>query len=871
MNPLVKKEIRLLLPAWIAAMVLVVFSPWISVLVACLIYTSPDEWIAQGGLHFWLPLAAFGFLFLGLTSFGQEFSSGTFSTLLSQPMERGRLWQIKITTLALAFVSVWVVALLSGYTFCVLDHWTAGGGAFWTLFRRDFLVAAKSEAFEFLTLSILVTFTGGLWTTLLLRQTTGAFWFTLLAPCAICLGIGTVLTDWFANINDSGINKVIIAALLLYSIAGFALARRLFFRAQDAQWTGGEISFPWLGKIFERDTALVSARPGLWLPALARKEIHLQQANILIAAIVLALNLFSLLLHKIHPHFENPDVQIIFEVHWMLWLLMPLLIGSVAIAEERKLGILETQLCLPVSRRTQLFVKFSVALILSLFLGGGMPLLLEGTKALDPFYAIFIVAGAIFIPSFYSSSVVRTTLQAIGLAIFFGLAIIVFEAVSAFNILRIGRYSSSAQLGLELLKLYLGPPILLLTLGWLTLWNFEWLHENRKRWRRNLLTLAAAFASIFILINGIYFRGWELFMPAESRGPARLEKSTPVAFAQNYNTLYATLPNGRLWADTLAFQNISNRWWESTVVVPNRCRAQFLAGSNWVQVAADNFQALGIQSDGTLWSLQRHWNPSRRRLFQTGSINVTRLGPDTDWLQVASGSMGFLALKKDGSLWVWGNHQFSRGYRQNTVPQKFKADLGALPVRVGNEANYTGLLSSSPSPYAIKTDGRWWTRQEESNHVVTMILETNLNNQWSNWTFSGDSWFVGVKTNGELWYYFTENSWPKNNPIQRHIQLGRDAKWKTATFAGDAILAMRDDGTLWSWSPRWDLGNNQNSVNAVQLGNHSDWIALTGDWTVGLALAPDGNLYAWDQPSHHIWLAPSRRPLCVGNIFEGAQ
>ena len=42
-----------------------------------------------------------------------------------------------------------------------------------------------------------------------------------------------------------------------------------------------------------------------------------------------------------------------------LWLLIPWLMGCVAIAEERKLGTMESQLCLPVNRRLQFAVKFT--------------------------------------------------------------------------------------------------------------------------------------------------------------------------------------------------------------------------------------------------------------------------------------------------------------------------------------------------------------------------------------------------------------------------------------------------------------------------------------------------------------------------------
>jgi hypothetical protein len=45
------------------------------------------------------------------------------------------------------------------------------------------------------------------------------------------------------------------------------------------------------------------------------------------------------------------------EFWWVLWLGLPFLVGSAAVAEERKLGTLEGQLCLPTTRRTQFAVK----------------------------------------------------------------------------------------------------------------------------------------------------------------------------------------------------------------------------------------------------------------------------------------------------------------------------------------------------------------------------------------------------------------------------------------------------------------------------------------------------------------------------------
>src|ERR1039458_246086 len=96
MNALVKKEIRLLLPSWIVAMLLALVQaitrPY-DFYVACLLF--------------------FGLTIMALTTIGRETSLNTFSLLLSQPAERMRIWQTKLSVLAVAFLivfGVWLAA-----------------------------------------------------------------------------------------------------------------------------------------------------------------------------------------------------------------------------------------------------------------------------------------------------------------------------------------------------------------------------------------------------------------------------------------------------------------------------------------------------------------------------------------------------------------------------------------------------------------------------------------------------------------------------------------------------------------------------------------------------------------------------------------
>ena len=628
----------------------------------------------------------------------------------------------------------------------------------------------------------------------------------------------------------------------------------MFLRAQDTQWTGGEISFPSRRKISAQTAASFSSQPRHWLSALVRKEFQLHQATILIAVLVLALHLASVFIRKIHPHFTNTAYKDVLELIWMVWLLMPMLIGCAAVAEERRLGVIESQLCLPVSRRAQLSVKFSVALVLSLFLGGVMPFVIE--KARDYNHWIFAVAAAIFFISFYASTLARTTLQAIGLAIAVAAAIYLYEVSTAIGIFKLGHDYTNAQFGVELLKLYLGLPILLLTFGWLAFRNFKWLHENWKLWRRNFIVVLAAFATIFILSNAIYFRAWEIFMSAEQpHGVARLSVSEPPKLLTSFNAISALLPDGRLWD-----QQIDSYFGAGAErIVPRLNTQHFVGGSNWLDAASDGFRVVAIQSDGSLWSFQTYVGWRGMPFYP-----LTQIGSGRDWLHVAGGN-GFLLLKNSGTLWTWGLDNSSLS------SDKLKKYLAVPPKRLDEGTNWTDVFSYSydSGPFARKNDGGVRFRGRETNSIphLRQLESWQLPNEGFVSFASIDVGTVGVKTNGELWLILYQQ-----NQKQEKIQLGQNAKWKTANGGGgNSLIALRSDGTLWKWPSLWSLVQSPDSMKPVQLGNHSDWIALSSiDYWNSVALAADGSLWIWDERSAHSWLAPSRKPVFVGNIFQGA-
>ena len=112
MNPLVKKEIRLLLPSFL-----------VSLLLALSIWLLPEHLGSKSGIingflvfpFFFCPVML---VITALNSFGSEFSSGTFSLLLAQPVPRARIWWTKTLLLAVAVLLVWFVWCYS----CILSN-----------------------------------------------------------------------------------------------------------------------------------------------------------------------------------------------------------------------------------------------------------------------------------------------------------------------------------------------------------------------------------------------------------------------------------------------------------------------------------------------------------------------------------------------------------------------------------------------------------------------------------------------------------------------------------------------------------------------------------------------------------------------------
>jgi len=893
MNPLVKKEIRLLLPGFLAVLLLEVVQPWF--------------WsVADDAFGFAPVIFFFGMIILAVDSFGREFSLGTFQSLMSQPVGRRQIWQIKITVLFFA-----AALIFAGYfaSFELLFHhalripiWTFNP----TIIESDFRDAMSGSGAV-----MVVALAGGLWTTLLLRQIAAAFWIAFLVPAGLLLLIAFVMFKFFDSASDVVVFSVLYGAAGLYAVSAFWLAHRLFHRAQDVAWTGGAISFSkW--RYFEGGSeSSVSVRRRKPIAALAKKEFQLQSISLFCAAALLVLHIALIVMRKVHGNFREDSLAgVASDFFWPLWLIMPLVIGSTAVAEERKLGTAEGQFCLPVSRRVQFALKFFPAIFFGMLLGAFMPLLLEQLAALigapNPAFdyennpgelvisgfslfqiVIAALALGLSLAGFFASTLAKSFLQAMGVAVATIIACCLFPSFAG----RLNSFFGDAWNP----DLAVAVAILaaLVIVPWLAYGNFRYFQERGRIWRRNVFGLAGAILFIFICSAALYNRVWEVFEPAEPpHGPAMFSPANlPALRGDGQTGLQVRLPDGRIWCDSLGYPYLDDGasqwkwfWWALVHPLPvSTGPRQFIAGSNWVSATTYRIQfwnpndagprkvdgyldTVGVQADGTLWI-----SSEARPVAWTGA-RMMRFGDETNWLQVIRKSGGcLLLLKRDGTLWHWGTNNLNWSQWQTRWPTV----RGSKPQQLGADSGWQEIFSSLNFTPARKNDGSvWdinpdWTMKRDAN-LDRIVLET--------FSDSGDNTLSYIGRDGTLWvsYNLYNESNDNTEGTRRYLQVGRETNWVATAMSWNWMVALKTDGTLWQWHFHRSSGlrfpEEDVKIPPTRLGIHNDWIGLTGTWDGAVTLAADGSLWFWPSPRYYeeALLKPPRHPQFLGNIFRGA-
>jgi hypothetical protein len=335
-GPLVTKELRALLPAWIASM-----------LALCALPLVPAGGLFEG----WILVYGLGSIALGAHSIGHEYTYRTLSLLLAQPSHRRRLFLTKLGVLAPMLLTLaataWTVLFIRG----TFQQSSTGG--------PPLVLLLPTAAALFLAPRL----------TMMCRSTLAGVVFTVAIAGLVAIPadiLAAVIHGTRAPEGAALQGAIFLGGMTAICTIAAVTNGRTFVRLEAIDGAGADVAMPrWL-----RRTTRVGTRRPLWL--LAKKELHLQQMTFVIVALYIAMWVLLSLVKYVRPELrEFPLLPIT-----MLYLLiLSLLIGSLASAEERHFGTMEWQVLLPMAAWKQWAVKAGMVLGLALVLAIGLPAL----------------------------------------------------------------------------------------------------------------------------------------------------------------------------------------------------------------------------------------------------------------------------------------------------------------------------------------------------------------------------------------------------------------------------------------------------------------------------------------------------------------
>ncbi|HEX6465421.1 MAG TPA: hypothetical protein VFZ98_13250 [Vicinamibacterales bacterium] len=355
---MIQKEARALLPAW----------------TACALAILASRWQADPFSYLGVPAYLIGSAGVGAWGMGHEYADGTVTPLLTLPVPRGRIWAVKLATAAPMLAALAVLA--------------------WLVVPLD-LGDLKLGAAMFVLPPIVALFVTP-WLTMLTRSPLAGAVFTFAA-----LGGSLALSEWigvwlygFTNAVDAFRVAFMWWALGGLSAAGAVLGWQTFATLEVREGHDADVQLPTalqpvaLRPIALRPIALgrtTAAAPVTRHDRLGRmaqmivKELRIQQLSTVVAALwalAYVITEVSGVRPMKAPTESSIDVLGVLTAFYSL--VLPIVIGSLACAEERHFGTLDGQLLLPMRSSTQWIVKSATALGLAILLAQILPLVVTG-------------------------------------------------------------------------------------------------------------------------------------------------------------------------------------------------------------------------------------------------------------------------------------------------------------------------------------------------------------------------------------------------------------------------------------------------------------------------------------------------------------
>jgi len=380
--PIVSKEIRALFPLWVGSVAVV--------------------WLGGFANRFVVPAGFLAFLLgsaaLGALTFGHEYTNRTLGLLLASPVSRRRIFAAKAGVLATMLLTLGMLAL-----------------------TRLPMVPTGREMQDTTRVG-LVSLIGSLfvapWLTMVCRNPIAGGLFGLSISAALLIGSELVTLIMTGQIDSPASRhfrmQVLVGGTALVCVAGGVGSWRTFMGLELIDGSRGELQWPrWLSGFVSRQASesSVSRHP---IANLIRKELRLQHLTFAVSAFFVCGWSVTLLVQRLVSTGVDQPLVILTVVHGMA---VALLSGSLASAEERNLGVLESQILMPPSMARQWAVKsavvFGVCAVLALLLPAALAIVSRGAGPMRVTVAFAAVVMLLAGLGLYVSSVSKSGVQAL--------------------------------------------------------------------------------------------------------------------------------------------------------------------------------------------------------------------------------------------------------------------------------------------------------------------------------------------------------------------------------------------------------------------------------------------------------------------------
>ncbi len=317
------------------------------------------------------------------------------------------------------------------------------------------------------------------------------------------------------------------------------------------------------------------------------------------------------------------------------------------------------------------------------------------------------------------------------------------------------------------------------------------------------------------------------------------------SIAASYSNLMAIKTDGTLWGwgdnyyGQLADGTLQPRYSPNLMI-------QIGTSTQWKEVSVGTYFALGLKTDGTLWS----WGINNQNELGDGTSNPRylpgQIGTASDWKTISAGNVDSVAIKTDGSLWAWGDNQLGEVGDGTATPRE-------EPVRIGVDTDWQMASAGSFLTIATKSDGSIWVlgqqtfpRENYSGLGRKPIFESH--NPVTAFS-SGESSFA-IRSDGSLW------AWGANRNGQlggganfyQHepIQISSSQNWKAVFAGGPSPFGIQKDGTLWGWG--YGNRNNIELIYPHKIGSSNLWRQVSSGSSIAGTMT-DGTLWVWQDGS----------------------